>query len=175
MLDDYTYLREHKPRPSGADLKSATNAGRMSPSDWALEQCSEIANILRDAETDVRVAHDEDVLPDRDAAERVRVDRSWRYLDARLETLATFQWAADHAARMGKMHSQLRHALGYSRDVQRIDRVPCLCGERKIAREGEEVWCEACGRRFSRHLWLIVLRHTARQQLMAARPATPEA
>jgi ribosomal protein L37AE/L43A len=160
IVRDYWFLRAHVPSPITSIAGVRRGSGTLShTAEWAADQSSQIARILRDAELDVRVyTHEEIRLAP--MTETVKVLKAARYLTPRMDALCRMDHARATAQGIIRKHSEILLALGVTHTVERSE-WPCpYCNGLTLVREPAEIRCESCHRRWDEASMGVLRRHS---------------
>lgn len=160
LVRDYWFLRSHIPSPITSTPGVRRRGGTLShAAEWAADQSSQIAHLLRDAELDVRVYNNEEVRLS-PMTETAKVLKAARYLAPRMDPLCRMDHARSTAHGLIRKHNEILLALGVTHAVERSE-WPCpYCNGLTLVREAAEVRCESCHRRWDEANMGLLRRHS---------------
>lgn len=174
---DYVTLRVEMPAPTGKAAERVTASTEPGhPAEWASDTAALIAYVLNEVEDGLREHQGDDPAPHPGTMEPRRVVHAIRYLQPRVDKLATYPGAQATARELVDLHGQVRGALGHARQRQHVA-APCpecdlLTLYRTVDRSTvDEITCEACGHRIAAEHYGLYARIVLDEAIAAAEPA----
>lgn len=166
LVEDYVKLKTGMPQPERrAGVKiHMTRTSYGHPAEWASYMCSEIAELLADAEAAVR-AHHGDGRPVTLLSEAAVVNHAVMYLSPRFDTLCTFDDAARIADEIVALHRECRFGMGLVRLTEPIS-MPCpSCDAASLTKDVGLITCSNCGREIPESEYPMLTRIALRWRL----------
>lgn len=162
LVEDWAILHATMPTPVRRTTGAKSDSGSKTyghPREWASDTAADIAAKMYWT-ADALAEHCGDRAPRHAIREAGTIRIAYRYLEPRIDQLATMPGAEDAAAELAELHRNIRAGLGKTRATTRLKGVPCIeCNICALTLHEDNAICGDCGRIIERRLFGLLARH----------------